>query len=575
MRDGKNKPLIYVIIGLLFGVLAGGIGMFILAMPRADNNNNETISASTAGRTEINSAPNEPVVLPSDASPEQILHVATGSTGASSFSFNPLAGGGDHTAWQTLLWMPPLYFDVDGELQPGLFDSWESNEAFTEWTFGLNRWAKWSDGTPITTLDVKGTWELMAQPDTDHGRIAQYLGNVVGYDAVREESTLEITGLQIVDDHTIRVQLQEPDSIFHWRIATTYMNPVKADQARLDTDGFWQPEKDPRFSGPYMLEAYSPQQGQASMVPNPHWWGDEGPYLEKIIFQFENNRDKLATRVENEEIDVAMAGLPLDMAEAHPGFFRPVKAIGYNAFWLAATVEPTDDFNVRKALILSVDLDAVLEAAYPEGFAQRATQMLDPDVSCYDTERVWHTYDPEAARQALAESQYGGAENLPKIRVTPRSSDPALIAALIKIMEFWEQNLGITDIAFGERPNDFGAQERQINLSRDDVVIRFPDGATYAWVGAHSEGPLARGSMMRGYQNERVDLLLDEALSLPADSPKRCELTQEAQQLFMEDYQAIFFAIPERFINASEQVKNYQQGPDVALIAPWRIYMVE
>jgi hypothetical protein len=43
----------------------------------------------------------------------------------------------------------------------------------------------------------------------------------------------------------------------------------------------------------------------------------------------------------------------------------------------------------------------------------------------------------------------------------------------------------------------------------------------------------------------------------------------------MEDYQGLFIAIPERFINASAKVKNYQQGPDVALIEPWKLYMAE
>lgn len=586
MQQSKRSTIAYLILGLIIG-LGLGIGLTILAYNRPQPNLSSTaVTAVTSNQATsaipaVDEGTDAPKVLLLDAAIEQVLSVATGSIGSSSFSFNPLAGGGDHTAWQTLMWVPPLYFDVDGKLQPGIFTSWQANEDFTEWIFDLDLWARWSDGSPITAADVKGTWELMTLPNTGHGRIPQYLSNVVGYDAMREESATEITGLQILDDQTLRVQLKKPDVIFHWRIATTYMNPVKIEQALLDPQGFWLPENTPAVSGPYMLESYKPDAGEATMVPNPHWWREEGPYLDRITFQFVPNQAAVARLVENEQVDAAMAGLPLDMAADYPDYFRPVTAIGFNSFWLAATVEPTDDLNVRKALILAVDIDEVFArayqeaAGYPEGSVQRATQMLDPDVSCYDTENVWYDYDPDAARAALAASKYGSAENLPKLRVTPRSTDLALNTALLTVLEFWEQNLGITNVAFATQPGDFGLEESRINLSRDDVVIRFPDGASYAWVGAHSQGPIARGSMMRGYENKQVDALLDEALSLPIDDPRRCELTQKAQQLFMEDYQGLFVAVPERFINASAKVKNYQQGPDVALIEPWKLYMTE
>ena len=229
--------------------------------------------------------------------------------------------------------------------------------------------------------------------------------------------------------------------------------------------------------------------------------------------------------------------------------------------------------NVRKALLLSVNIDDVHQAAFPEGGAARATQLLDPDVSCFDTENSWHDYDPEAAKEALAASSYGSAENLPKLRVSPRASDPALNRALETVIEFWRQNLGITNIEFKTRPDEFGEDAELVNLSRDDVVIRFPDGATYAWVGSHSAGPVARGDMMKGYQNPEVDQLLEEALALSPDDPGRCEKTQQAQEVFMNDYQGIFFSIPESYLMASSRVMNFNKGPDVGLIAPWKIYM--
>ncbi len=103
-------------------------------------------------------------MLPDDAAEEQVLRIATGSTGANSFTFYPMSGGGDHQSWMPLLYVPPLYFDVDANLQYGVFNSAVASEGDTVWTFTVDERAMWSDGTPITAQQVVGTWNRMADP---------------------------------------------------------------------------------------------------------------------------------------------------------------------------------------------------------------------------------------------------------------------------------------------------------------------------------------------------------------------------------------------------------------------------
>ncbi len=510
--------------------------------------------------------------LPADAAPEQVLRISTGSTGSASFTFYPMSGGGDHQSWMPLLYVPPLYFDVDLNLKPGVFDSWKSNEDFTEWTFTIDPRAKFSDGSPITAQDVKGTWEIMADPESEHGRIQQYIGNVDGFADVHDKKATEIPGITVVDQSTIKVKLLKPDAIFNWRIATTHMNPLKVEQVKADRENFWLPENKPVFSGPYMLESYNPDLQEATLVPNPNWWMDEGPYLQKIEFHFQPEPETLAVQLQNNEVDASLGGIPLALKDQFPDYFRPVKALGFNSFWLATTNEPTSDLNVRKALVLSVDLEAVFKAAYPDGDAVLATQVLDPDLTCLDKENSWYKYDPEAAKQALTASQYGSADKLPKLRVTPRGTDVHMNRALEAVIEFWRKNLGITNVEFQQKPDGFGDDQKLLNLSRDDVVIRFPDSATYMYVGADTAGPIAR-ELMLGYSNPDIDGLLTQALALPSDDPKRCDLALQAQRKFMDDYPTIFFGIQGSTINARDYVANYEKGPDVGLIAPWRIYL--
>jgi peptide/nickel transport system substrate-binding protein len=518
--------------------------------------------------------------LPADAAAEQVLRIATGSSGSASFTFSPMMGGGDQQSWQTFVWMPPMYFDeAFNELKPGVFESWKSNDDFTEWVFTINPKVTWSDGTPVTAADVKGTWEIMADPLTEHGRITGYIGKVEGFQDVFEQKQTDMVGLVVVDDLTLQVKLIASDPLFHYRIATTHMNPVKAEQARGNVEEFWKPENNPAVSGPYMLESYNPDLGEAVMAPNPGWWGDEGPYLSKITFQFIPEAETVATMLLNDQVDTTISGVSTSIKEQLPDVFRPTKAIGFNNFWLRPIAEPTNDINVRKALILAVDFEAVFKAAFPEGEASMVYQMVDTDLPCNQSDAAWYPYDPEAAKAALAASQYGSAENLPKLRVSPRGNWPPMNRALESIVEFWRQNLGITNVEFKVRPDEFGEDEPKLNLLRDDVVVRFPDSAQYMWVAAHSAGPIISGggdkAIMAGYKNLEVEALIEEAQATPVDDPKCCELTLEAQRKFMDDYMVLFFGNPDSSRLVREYVKNFISGPDVSLIETWKIYIAE
>lgn len=515
--------------------------------------------------------------LPADADETQVLRINSGSTGSASFAFYPMEGGSDNQSWMPLMYVPPMYFDVDLNLQPGVFNSWTNNDDYTEWVFTIDPRAVWSDGTPITASDVKQTWELMALPDSVMGRITQYLGRVEGFESYRNGEADEISGLVVVDDATLQVNLAVPNPVFHWSIATTHMNPIKASLAVDALDTFWLPENDPVFSGPYMLDSYSPDLQEAVLVPNPNWWMDEGPYLERIEIRFAPDPETTSVMLQNDQVDASLGALPLTLKEQFPDYFRPITTFGFGTFWIAMTNEPTSDENVREALTLAVDQDAVAQAMFPQGNAVATNQIIDPDLPCQDTENSWYPYDPEAAEAALAASEYGSAENLPLLRVTPRGANAELNRGMEAVVEFWRQNLGIENVEFQQQVDGFGEDEALINVSRDDVVIRFPDAATYMFVAAHSAGGIASadGDMLRGYNNPEVDALIDEALSLPADDPRRCELTLQAQELFMEDNPTILLAKQQGTINAREYVANYEKGPDVGLIAPWRIYIKE
>jgi len=507
---------------------------------------------------------------------EQVLRIATGSSGSSSFAWNCLVCGSDLQSWIPFLYTPPMYFDKDLELKFGVFDSYESNDDNTVWTFHINPKAVFSDGSPITAADVKGTWEIQIEPVHSPSRIIGYLGNSVGFDEAREEGASgDVSGWKVVDDHTIEVSLVNPDPIFHWRIATCHLPAIKVAQyKKYDWDTYWLPENKPVYSGPYVLKSYDPDLMTAELVPNPNWWMDEGPYLDRILFTFVTDTQTRGAMVRNDQTDVSLGAIPIRLKEEYPDFFRSTRHFGFNLFWLNPMAPPTDDVNVRKALALSVDWDQVRAAAFPLGNCLPTPNLIDPDIPCQDKDHVWYEYDVEAAKAALAASKYGSAENLPKLRVTPRGSAPSTNNALEAAMGFWRENLGITNVEFKQKPDEWVEEDQPlINLNRDDVTVRFPDAASYLWKTSYSAGPVCNpdGNLLRGYKNEKIDALLDQALTVDPADPKRCELALEAQRLFMDDYVALTWGQGLELLNARDYVKNFYKGPDVGVIEPWKV----
>lgn len=495
----------------------------------------------------------------------------------------PTATGSDFETWMPVFNVPPMYFDEAFKtLKPGVFVSWESTPDFKVWTFRLDPKAKWSDNTAITAADCKASWELLADPDTQAGRATSYLGNIQGYNDLRAKKVQEMTGLKVVDDRTLQVTVDKPDPVFQYRIATCHLAPYKASLAKGKVADWWKPENKPVGSGPYLLATYDADKKEATAVPNPNWWKDEGPYLSKITFQFVPDPETVATMFQNNQLDTSpKSPVSITLKAKYPDLFRTVKAVGFNLFFLRPMAEPTDDINVRKALILSLNFQDIFAAAFPDKDAEFVTQLIDPDIPCKEANPTWYKQDIAAAKAALAASKWGGPDKLPKIRVCPRGNWPPMNRALEVVMEQWRKNLGITNIEFKQQVTEWGPDARKLNLLRDDIVVRFPDAPTYLRTGIHSQGEMAFDPggdavpIMGGYKNPKVDELIDQALALPATDPKRCELALQAQKVFMDDYMVIFFGKPFSYLTTRDYVKNLIFGPDRGLIEPWKIYIAK
>lgn len=495
--------------------------------------------------------------------------------GGFDMDWSPLRGGGPPLRWQSLWWASPMYFDGDAQIHPYVFTEWTPNDDATVWTFKIDPSAKFSDGGPITADDVKGSWEVAAMPLTGHVRIDQVLSGVVGYDAVLGGTASTMDGIQVIDPQTVEVTLTAADPIFFMRVANQLAPIVRASEARDDEGNmivdWYTPQSGGVSSGPFKLVEFDANNGTLAFEANENFFGPT-PKVRRIELRVVQDAVTATAMLQAGEYhahtELVTSTIIDDLGEE---FSQGPSVPSGQHFWFNVNTAPFDDPKVREAFILAVDRDQVMQAAFPKGPYPQAQQILVGVDGAADSGFEPYPFDPERARQLLAESSYGGAERLPKL-IMVGVSFPAVEIAAQNIVEQWRQNLGVSAVEL--RPGLDNYSLNDIHITRDDAGTRVPDAASYLAAVIRTGAGIAV-SKLNGYSNPEVDRLLNEASVKAADDPERIALAQEAQRVFRADYAFIpwYHEIMPRW--AIPRVAGMTKNLDWQVVEPWNIELLD
>ncbi|RLE63744.1 MAG: hypothetical protein DRJ47_08995 [Thermoprotei archaeon] len=284
-------------------------------------------------------------------------------------------------------------YQVPFEIRPSIAESWEEiSDTVVEFKL---RDAKFWDGTDVTAEDV--AWSINRSLRGDHPRYSSYVGRW-GYNFEKVE---------VVDAKTVRVHLKRPDPLKYVMLAQTPASILSKDayEAAGDPDKFFE---HPVGCGPYRIADYKPDQ----YIKLERWdgyWGEQPP-LDELYYYSVPETSARITALMNGELDFIVS-VPPDQEIAIQGR-KGIKSMGvtwdmFHVFALNATREPLDDLNVRRAMNLAVDREALNESFW-QGDGVVPTAFQYPGRMGYDPDWKVFEYNPEKAKKLVEESDYDG-----------------------------------------------------------------------------------------------------------------------------------------------------------------------
>ena len=417
------------------------------------------------------------------------------------------------------------------KIVPDLAESWDQSADGMTYTFNLREDLKFSDGTPITAADFKWSWERAANPDTESTVADVYLGDIVGINEIVEGDATAASGIIVVDDRTLQVTIDAPKPYFIAKL--TYPTAFVLSQANVEAGGDnW--TDTPVGTGAFKLDEY--RVGERIVFSRNENYNGRQAYLDRVFF---NLAGGIAMAMyETDEIDITGVGLadldrvqdptePLnaDLVNIPPGF--SISYIGFNT-----SKPPFDDFKFRQALNLAVDKELIAESVYA-GLVTPAYGILPPDFPGFTGDIDGLTYDPDAARALLAESNYADPDSRPRITLTipGTGGSPSLDVEIVADM--WRTELGveaeIQQVEWATYLQDLN-RERLQAFGGLGWEADYPDPQDFLDILFHSDSPGNHGQ----YNNAEVDDLVERART-EADPQLRVDLYQQAEQAIISD----------------------------------------
>ncbi|WP_028670944.1 ABC transporter substrate-binding protein [Saccharospirillum impatiens] len=448
---------------------------------------------------------------------------------------------------------------------PGLAESWEISEDGLTYTFNLREGVKFharSDFRPsreFNAEDVVFSFERQMNPDHPFHGVSNQDYAYFGYMGMADA----IDSISAPDDYTIVFNLSAPNATFLANLAMDFASIHSAEyaDAMMDAGTPNQVDITPIGTGPFILAQYRKDSVIRYVRHNAYWEGAAD--IERLVFSITPDASVRYAKLRAGECHHMVYPNPSDVAAMQDDpninvLSQPGLNVGYLAF--NTNKAPFDNDLVRQALNIATNKEAILDAVY-QGAGQVAKNPIPPTMWSYNENVVDYDYDPEYARQLLAEAGFeDGFETDIWAMPVQRPYNPNARRMAELIQADWAAvgvDAEIVSFEWGEY------LERTQNGEHETMMLGWtgdngdPDNFLNTLLGCQAA---ETGGNRAFWCDEEFNSLVDQALRTPVVE-ERTALYEEAQVVFKAAAPWITIAHSVVFEPVRPEVEGYVMSP--------------
>jgi peptide/nickel transport system substrate-binding protein len=430
---------------------------------------------------------------------------------------------------------PLVVFAPDLSLEPRLAESWTFSDDGLTLTFNLRQGVMFHHGREFTAADARYTLEWVLDPDNAAQNRPLYA---------------DIESIDTPDDSTLVLNLSEANAFLLNNIARLPVVPHDLG----DDEGF---ASNPVGTGPYRFESLT-RDDRLVLTAFPDYWGGRGS-IDVVEFRPIPEDGTRLLALEGGELDMYQGNVvPSELArlEADERFVVDrTPAAGYVYLGMNNVNEPLGNVQVRQAISYMIPREAIVERIL-EGVGRPGISMIIPDMPWFNPDVMRFDYDPERARELLAEA--GFEEGGFSLRLYTDENP-----ARVQIAEILQAELAQVGIDMSVNVEEFGAVlDRFLDTDDYDLFLLSwngqldPDRAMFR---QFTTGGAFSGFI--NYSNPRVDELVNRGRLVPPDSQESIAIYQEAQAIIVEEAPYAFIFYIEEVALAHADITGWQVHP--------------
>ena len=482
------------------------------------------------------------------------------------FDPGPTTGGNDFDASSRTIYNRLVEFKHGStEIEPGLAQSWEISEDGKVYTFHLRPGVKFhttSYFTPTRDLnadDVIFSFERQWKEDNAY---FTYLAGISWDYFQGMDMPKYLQSIERVDDLTVRFTLTEPNAPMLANLGMDFASIVSKEYAdQLAAAGtIEQFANQPIGTGPFVFEDYQTD-AVIRYAAFPDYWNGKVP-LDNLIFAITTDPAVRVQRLKAGECDIMPYPAPADLASLQSDPNLTVQEqeglnIGYMSY--NTTIAPMDNSSVRTALNMAINKQAIIDAVYL-GAGVPATNLIPPSMWSYNTAVEDNAYDPEAAKQMLADA---GVTNITlDLWAMPvsRPYNPGAQRVAELIQADWAA-VGVTANIVSYEWTEYRERGKQKDR---------PGAFQIGWTGDNGDPDNFFATLFScsaigvsnysSWCNQEFEDLIQKAKTT-SDQAERTRLYEQAQVIFKREAPALTLAHSKVFMPMNKRVQGFTMDP--------------